>query len=138
FVIPVFVLTQSRAGQSDSTEESALPRPGENFRRHRRIGLSLRISTHGSRCNRSLAPERELGRKQAIHTLLIHDQHENIGFRAANLESEATTLHANRARSRPAQPVLLPARHESFAILGANNECTLLEPGDHHGTLSFI
>ena len=104
--VVVQILPQSGAFKRESREQALRARPGKNVRVHLRVGLCrCRASDRACR-DGSFRAQRELARKQFVGSAFVHHQHDQVGRRSADLESDAPAFDADRARRGPAGPTL--------------------------------
>ena len=103
-----------------------------------RIGFRCGCTAYRAACDRCIGSQSEFAREQFLRARLAVHQHDDIGLRSADLESDAAAFDANRSRSGPAHPTLLAAKHKALAILGADDERALLQAGNKNHALSFL
>src|SRR5258708_14506693 len=73
-------------------------------------------------CDRSLAREFELARKQMLQTAVIHDQHDEIYIFDADLQSPASAAHRDEGGSAPA--IRRAAGRDTAPVLTTEYEAT--------------
>ena len=68
--------------------------------------------------------------------MLVHDQHDNISVRPANLETKASAFQTHRCWRAPSR--MMPAAHDvSLSILSADYESSLLHARYNRNTIRF-
>src|SRR5271167_2853930 len=82
------------------------------------------MTAHGAGGYGSISAQLELARKELIHAVLVHDQHDQVNGLSTDLEAPTSTDDFERRGSAPA--VSRAARGRAFAVLGANDKATLL------------
>src|SRR5438067_2068838 len=71
--------------------------------------------------------------KRSAPRLLQND----VGFRSADLKADASTFHANRARSGPIASSLA-AGDGPFPILGPDDECAFFQARHNYNAMGFL
>src|SRR5581483_6250090 len=99
-------------------------------------GVSGGLASYWPGGGTSGCPELELGAKQLIHTVLIHDQHHQVHALSANLCSPASSSHREERRCAPAA-IRQSARRDPAAMLSTEDEAAFDHGRDNGDTLRF-
>ena len=102
-LIRPFVRPESCAVQCNAGKQSARARIGQDLRMHLEIcvgrrGSAYRPCGHGSICTKS-----ELARQKLINACFVHDKHDYVRFRAADLKTKTPAFHHYGGRCGPAR-----------------------------------
>jgi hypothetical protein len=95
--IPVPVLAKRGSCERNSQKSSSDPRPAENF--GAKSGVGLRGPSHRTSSDSCITPQFETLGKQTIHARLIHDKHEEVGFRKSPFSPGTMIKHCPLSRS---------------------------------------
>src|SRR5580658_2118853 len=123
FTGAVLVLLDDRASQFESGEEATGARVGQNLGPHLPIGIGGGVASDGTGGCAGISAEFELAGEQVIHAVLVHDQHDDVGRLAADLQAETTA--ADNEESRRAPAFWSAATGNAFAIAAAEHESSI-------------
>src|SRR5208283_2801454 len=98
----VIVLLDLGAIHGDSSKQAFGTRVAQGLRVHLPVGASRGVPSNRTRCRRCLAAEFKLTREQSLHTLVIHEQDDEIDGLAASLEAKIAPTNRNECRRAPA------------------------------------
>src|SRR5216684_3446094 len=123
------VLLDDRAFQCQAGKSSFGTRIGEHLGIKFPVRPSGRVSSHRSGGGRSFSAHLELAGKELLHSLVIHDQHDQVNAFNADLKSPATATHGNKCGGAPA--IRRATGGYSAAVLAAEYESDLYQMGDN-------
>src|SRR4051794_14518145 len=83
------------------------------------------MASNGASGGRSFTAYLELAGKKLLHSLVIHDEHDEVNAFNANLQSPASATDGDECRRAPA--VGCAARRNATAMLPAENKSTLYQ-----------
>ena len=128
-LIPTLVHLNHGTVQADSGKDALAPRIGKNLRAQFQVCSCCSAPADRACRNRSIRSKFELVAKQAMQSVIIHKQHNEIGGRAANLVSHASSLDGEEHRSAPS--VRRAAGDDSATVATAKDEGELLISRDN-------
>jgi len=123
-LIVMYILAQGGSLQRDACESAAGSRPRKHFRSQGEVGLGCSRSADGTARDFTLAAEREFVRKQAVRTLPVHDEQDEVRFNQTNLKADVSGFNTHGCGGGPIDT--FSAREEAFAIFSANTESAAL------------
>src|SRR5215472_9735913 len=119
------------ASQRDPGEEAAGAGVGKNLRAQGDVGGGFGVATFGACGGRGICAELDLRAQDGIGATAVHDQEDEVGGLAADLQTDAGAFEGHHRGGAPWSVEMLAAAagHGSAAVAAATNECSLQHRG---------
>src|SRR5260221_1529820 len=126
----VLVLLDDGAGEFESGEKATETEIGQTLRPQLPIGIGGGVASNGTGGGAGIGTELELTGKQVIHAALVHDQHDEVGRLATDLQAETAAADGKESGRAPAFGSA--ATGDASAITAAKDEASV-EQRRHDG-----
>src|SRR5271157_3515736 len=116
--------TKSGACEGDAGKQTAGARVAEDFGAHPGVGIGGSVTSERSGSNGSIAAELNLAAENGFHPSVVHDQEDQVGGFAADLEADTAAFQGVHGRGAPRSTELIAgaANHGTAAVFRTDAE----------------
>lgn len=140
FFVGVVVGAEGGAFEGDTGEQATGAGVGEDFGAHGGIGGGGGIAAFGSGGGGGIGSEFDFAGEDAFGAAGVHDEEDEIGGLASQLEAEASAFESDHGRGAPGTVEVLAAAadHGAAAVATADAEGELEDTGKDDGAFGAI
>jgi hypothetical protein len=126
--------------ERNTREQSARARIGENFCAEGHIGLGGCVPADWSGGSGSVAADLHFAGENAAGGALAHEEQNEVGGLATELDPEAAAFESHHAGSAPRTAHVWAAatRHDAATVARADDKCSLENRGKDDDAVSFV